>query len=235
MHINNKCGWITEFAVATSVLEVKTGLKRRTIERARNELKQKGRINWKSRKGNQSAVYTIISFVRKYDAQSVAQYDVQHDAQSVAQPVAINKLNKSKLNNNNQHHQANNMEDNGISKVVKIFESNIHPITPMEGEIISDWIDKLEADVIIEAIREAVKNNKRSIKYIEKILINWHSNNLTTKDAVVSYLRDYADSKRNKYKGGGIVGSSGQGDRFNDKNDKTDQYSEVKTLKLGKR
>ncbi|WP_156099369.1 hypothetical protein [Caloranaerobacter azorensis] len=90
MAINNKCGWITEFAAATSVLEIKTGLTRRTIERARNELKQKGRINWKSRKGNQSAVYTIIPFVRNDDAQSVAQPVAQSVAQSVAQTIVRN-------------------------------------------------------------------------------------------------------------------------------------------------
>ncbi|MFW9881342.1 MAG: hypothetical protein ACFFG0_50405, partial [Candidatus Thorarchaeota archaeon] len=61
MHINNKAGWITEFTVSTSVISVKTGLAPRTISKARNELKQKGRIDWKSRKGNQSAIYKIIS------------------------------------------------------------------------------------------------------------------------------------------------------------------------------
>lgn len=60
MHINNKAGWAKEFTVATSVLSVKTGLSDRTIRNARNELKQKGRIDWKSRSGNKSAIYTII-------------------------------------------------------------------------------------------------------------------------------------------------------------------------------
>lgn len=62
MHICNKTGWLQEFAVAVSVLSVKTGLERRTIYNARNELKLKGRINFKERKGNQSAVYSIIWF-----------------------------------------------------------------------------------------------------------------------------------------------------------------------------
>lgn len=62
MHMCNKCGWTTEFAVATSVLAIKTGLSERSIYNARNELQQRGRIIWKSRKGNQSAVYTILPF-----------------------------------------------------------------------------------------------------------------------------------------------------------------------------
>ncbi len=62
MHICNKTGWLPEFTVAVSVLCVKTGLERRTIYNARNELSQKGRITFKERKGNQSAMYSINWF-----------------------------------------------------------------------------------------------------------------------------------------------------------------------------
>ncbi|WP_352404487.1 helix-turn-helix domain-containing protein [Sporanaerobacter acetigenes] len=65
MHINNKTGWAEEFGVAASVLCIKTGLSDRTIRNARNELKQKGRIDWRSRKGNQSAIYKMISFMEE--------------------------------------------------------------------------------------------------------------------------------------------------------------------------
>ena len=90
MHTNNRCFWKKEFAVALSVLAHKTGgVSRRSIERARNELRQKGLIAWRNRPGNQSAVYVLTSFVRHSDAQPVAQPVVQPDAQAVAQPVAI--------------------------------------------------------------------------------------------------------------------------------------------------
>jgi hypothetical protein len=62
MHIANKAGWPDKFAVAVSVLEVKTGLKKDAIYDARNKLVQLGRIRWESRRGNQSALYEIIPF-----------------------------------------------------------------------------------------------------------------------------------------------------------------------------
>lgn len=62
MHINNKAGWIPEFAVSTSVLEVKSGLKKSAINTARLRLQQLGRIDFRSRSGQQSAVYKIIPF-----------------------------------------------------------------------------------------------------------------------------------------------------------------------------
>lgn len=62
MHINNKAGWIETFTVAESVLCVKTGLTERTLRKVRNELKQKGRIDFISRKGGRTPIYNIISF-----------------------------------------------------------------------------------------------------------------------------------------------------------------------------
>jgi hypothetical protein len=62
MHINNKAGWAETFTVAESVLCVKTQLTDRTVRNARNELKQKGRIDFKSRKGGRSPIYYINSF-----------------------------------------------------------------------------------------------------------------------------------------------------------------------------
>lgn len=62
MHINNKAGWAKTFTVAESVLSIKTGLSGRSVRNARNELKQKGRIDFKSRTGGKAPIYTIISF-----------------------------------------------------------------------------------------------------------------------------------------------------------------------------
>lgn len=104
MLINNKTGWQPEFAVAVSVLEVKTGLNAKAIERARNTLQQAGLITWRKRKGNQSAVYSINSLYDKLNSSFVAQDVVQSVPQPVAQPVlqsvAINKQNKTKQDNN---------------------------------------------------------------------------------------------------------------------------------------
>lgn len=94
MHINNRAGWQREFAVAISVLQIKTGMSKKTIERARNELAQKGRIIWKSRSGNQSAVYQLVGLA---DAQTVSQTVSQIVVQTVAQASPINKLNKTKI------------------------------------------------------------------------------------------------------------------------------------------
>jgi hypothetical protein len=89
MHICNKAGWIPEFAVAISTLEVKTGLKKDAINRARHRLQQAGRIDFKSRTGQLSAVYTIIPFVSQKTTQTESEIDcdVLSDANRVTNRV----------------------------------------------------------------------------------------------------------------------------------------------------
>lgn len=101
MHINNKAGWNMEFTVAISTLQVKTSLSKSSIIRARNVLKQLGRLDFRERKGNQSCAYKIIAF--HSDTQNETQHDTefvtQSDTQTVTQTDTINKLNYTKLNN----------------------------------------------------------------------------------------------------------------------------------------
>src|SRR6478609_7203609 len=61
MHMNHKTGWAETFSVAESVLSIKTSLTDRTLRKARKELKEKGRIDFISRKGK-APIYRMIPF-----------------------------------------------------------------------------------------------------------------------------------------------------------------------------
>lgn len=196
MAINNKCGWITEFAVAISVLEIKTGLKRRTLERARNELEQKGRLTWKTRKGNQSATYTIVSLI---DAQTVVQVDAQYDVQCVAQPDAINKLNKTKLNkknNINNNSLENEIIENelALKKVTRLYEQNIGLVNGPSAQELIFMSEEYSYGLIEEAFRIAVERKKVSLNYIKTILRNWKNSNINS----IADLEAYKSSRFKK-------------------------------------
>lgn len=108
MHINNKARWAKEFTVATSVLCLKTGLSERTIRNARNELKQKGRIEWKTRGGNKAASYQVIS-ISATNADSVT--DNTSDTLSAYVSDNASALNKHKQNKTS-------IEINGENKIL---------------------------------------------------------------------------------------------------------------------
>ena len=89
MNVCNKTGWKQEFNVAISVLELKTGLSRSAIYRARNVLKQAGRIDFSSRGSKQSSAYSIIPFASQIDTQSGTQSETQSGTQSGTQSETI--------------------------------------------------------------------------------------------------------------------------------------------------
>ena len=89
---------------------------------------------------------------------------------------------------------------NLVTDVVKHFSTNIHLITPIELQDLRGWCEKLNEDVVIMAINEAVRNNARNIKYINGILINWHSEGLKTVEDVQAFMKDWKDKVGKKSK-----------------------------------
>ena len=90
--------------------------------------------------------------------------------------------------------------DNGNSALKKIYDAfseNIHPITPFEAETLGAWVDDgMEPDAIIWAIRQAVLQGKRTAKYIDAIIRNLHTENITTAAGAEARERNRADAKR---------------------------------------
>ena len=59
------------------------------------------------------------------------------------------------------------------------FEENGRPLTPMELESIKEWVQGgYSEEMIYKALKEAVKSNVSSLRYIEGILINWAQNGI---------------------------------------------------------
>lgn len=125
MSIANKTGWQQEFTVAVSILVLKSGVNAQAIKRARNRLVQDGFITWRSRGGNQSAIYHINSLVVQNDRKNVPQSPVvqngienvpQGEPQSVPQGEPQTEPQSVPINKHKQ----------------KETETNIPPMSPTE-------------------------------------------------------------------------------------------------------
>ena len=99
-------------------------------------------------------------------------------------------------------------EGEGLKSVIKIFEENVHAITPLVYEKIVDFALRVSSKVIIMAIDEAVEYNAKTMKYIAKILNNWISKGIKTAEQVKSYQKQWASKKsgssRSNVKSGGF-------------------------------
>jgi len=116
MDTANKAYWPEEFTVAISTLQSKTGCGRSALYEARNTLKQKGRLEFWSRGGNQSSVYRIVTFVSDIRTQSRTQGEAMSDmrtqggtqsrtqsrTQTRTQSRTINKQDETRQNETNK-------------------------------------------------------------------------------------------------------------------------------------
>lgn len=81
-----------------------------------------------------------------------------------------------------------NKEEVKEENVYQLLENEFgRTISPIEYEIINEWDYNIE--IILLAIKEAVLNNARSIKYIDKVLYNWAQQGFKTKEDVENYLK----------------------------------------------
>jgi DNA replication protein len=80
------------------------------------------------------------------------------------------------------------------SNIFATFEQELgRTISPMEVQIIKEWLnDGMSEDLIKEALKEAIINNVRNLKYVDRILFNWRSKGFKTKEDVIK------DKKRNR-------------------------------------
>lgn len=72
--------------------------------------------------------------------------------------------------------------------VVHTFESNIGTIGKTERDDLVEWSDHVDCGVIVLAIKEAARNRGRNMKYINKVLGDWTSNNVKTTEQAEALL-----------------------------------------------
>ena len=82
-----------------------------------------------------------------------------------------------------------------LENIIKSFEENVHAITPLEYEKISEFTELVSYEVILLAIEEAVNYNVKTMKYITNILNNWISNGIKTPEEVRAYQKEWANKK----------------------------------------
>lgn len=166
-YLLNKCselGWKSEFSVSNLIVCGFTSLSRQALDRARNELIQKGYLKYKKGYSNQAGKYLIVCF----DTQNDTQDNTQNDIQGGHKVSTLNKLKKTKQK-----------ENISMQSVIDFYDQNINLITPFEFQKLQDF-SNMESELIIFAMQKAVTANKRNFNYIEGILKNWKVKGIST-------------------------------------------------------
>ena len=84
-----------------------------------------------------------------------------------------------------------NIKKQTVTNIYTIFEKEFgRPLSPVEYEIIKAWITSgISEELIKGALKEAVFNNVRNLRYIDKILSEWEKKGFKSVDELYSYLK----------------------------------------------
>lgn len=73
------------------------------------------------------------------------------------------------------------------------------PLSSMEYEIIKAWISKdFSEEMILDALKEAVYNGVRNLRYIDKILFEWKKKGLNNQKDLENYLSNRSNKSPKK-------------------------------------
>ena len=61
----------------------------------------------------------------------------------------------------------------------------------MEIEIIKEWLESYDEELIKEALKEAIYNDVRNLKYVDRILYNWRMKGIKNKEDVLKNKKNY--------------------------------------------
>lgn len=64
------------------------------------------------------------------------------------------------------------------SEVYKFYEQNISSLSPYIVKELKNWIQRLSGEKVLEALKIAFENNKKTLVYVKGILRNWCSEKL---------------------------------------------------------
>ena len=86
----------------------------------------------------------------------------------------------------------NNLENSPLNYLSRKVEVEFgRYLSPIEREEIAQWlsVDHYDPEIIELALREAVLSQAYSLKYIDRVLLNWQRHNLKTPEEVERFLK----------------------------------------------
>ena len=89
-------------------------------------------------------------------------------------------------------------KETDVAEITKCYEENIGLMTPATAELLFDYLKDMDKDLIIQAIKIASINNKRTMNYIQGILNDWNRKGLKTLLDVEKEQNDFKTKGKKK-------------------------------------
>lgn len=71
-------------------------------------------------------------------------------------------------------------------------------LSPLDYEIICDWQTEFSDELILSALKEAVFNGVNNLRYIDKIIRDWHKKGINNQQDVLNERKKFQEKKTDK-------------------------------------
>ena len=123
--------------------------------------------------------------------------DYQKCQSTINKNVKENNISNNIISNNNNDDDNNKINNKNI---FDFFEENLgRTLAPIEFEKIKQWEIDYNRELIDEALKRAIMNNKKNLNYINAILINWKTQGYNSlqevKDNDINHFKESSNNK----------------------------------------
>jgi DnaD/phage-associated family protein len=172
----NKSGCPEWFAVANPLLQAKVGVSENTLNKHRNYLVQKGRLEYKSQGKKQVGKYKIIPFTSKNAVMQVVKGEVNCAAIPEVKGSALFK----DLSSSTSSSSDADVYESFYAAHIRVFG---FACNPMQSQMLGAFIDQdgIDEKVVIRAIeRAAARSTGYNFKLITRILDDYAKSGVRT-------------------------------------------------------
>jgi DNA replication protein DnaD len=173
LHLNNKCGWKKEFNAPNRTLELLCSIDRSALNKLRNNLIQKGLIEYKKGRKGKAGLYKIkCLYMCNYYTGLDTNTDTHLDTNPDTNIATIPKQKQNKTKKEVVEEQRQKL----IGECQRIFNGNVN----MNGVLsIAEYLNKgMTVDIVIQALNKGrlkTGNQAQAYSYANKVLLNWYN------------------------------------------------------------
>ena len=139
--------------------------------------------------------YKVMDILNNLSSKNIISIKLEKNEKGISEEYIYTDVLYNKLFNIIIEEKNNINIDN--TDMFSLFETELgRTLSPMECEIIKEWLhSNYTEELIKEALKEAIYNNVRNLKYIDRILYTWKNKGINTKEDVIKDKRNYHKPK----------------------------------------
>ena len=91
-------------------------------------------------------------------------------------------------------------EDTNVDKsIYDVFETELgRTLSPIEYELVSDWLNDNTEEILKLALKEATYNGVSNFRYIDRIIHEWNKKGIKTREDVIKNNEEFRKNKSEK-------------------------------------